>query len=85
LSEFGIGLSSISSSDSAFLSCVASYATGNDMDWAYWAVQGSYYVRDGSGTDVDESYGLLKSDWSGSRNTQFHGLLGNMWQMTQGP
>jgi endoglucanase len=55
------------------------------MDWAYWALQGSYYIRDGSGTNVDESFGLLKSDWSDWRNTQFTGLLGNMWQMTQGP
>jgi endoglucanase len=54
------------------------------MDWAYWALQGSYYVRDAN-ADVDESFGLLKKDWSDWRNTEFKGLLGNMWQQTQGP
>lgn len=54
------------------------------MEWSYWALQGSYYVRDGQ-TDVDESFGLVKRDWSDWRNTQFTGWLGNMWQQTQGP
>jgi endoglucanase len=85
LSEFGIGLSgSISSVDRNYLNCVVGYATSNDMDWAYWALQGSYYVRDAN-ADVDESFGLLKKDWSDWRNTEFKGLLGNMWQQTQGP
>lgn len=85
MSEFGIGLSgTISSADSNFLNCVVSYATSNDMEWAYWALQGSYYVRD-SNADVDESFGLLKSDWSDWRNGQIKGLLGGMFQQTQGP
>jgi endoglucanase len=85
MSEFGIGLSgTINSADSTFLNCVVSYATSNDMEWAYWALQGSYYVRD-SNADVDESFGLLKSDWSDWRNGQIKGLLGGMFQQTQGP
>ncbi|KAH8705248.1 cellulase family protein [Talaromyces proteolyticus] len=89
LSEFGVGLtggpnSGLSDKDNAYLQCLVKYMESNDAEWAVWAVQGSYYVRDGI-VDYDESYGLLNHDWSDWRNGNFSGMLGQMWNVTQGP
>jgi endoglucanase len=84
LSEFGVGLNGISDSDRTYLQCVVDYATGNDMEWAVWALQGSYYARDGT-INYDESFGLLTNDWVDWRNTEVKSLLGQMWDQIQGP
>ncbi|EPE03278.1 cellulase family protein [Ophiostoma piceae UAMH 11346] len=90
LSEFGVGQSGgsisggLNSDDSKYLSCLKGYMEGNDGDWALWAIQGSYYVRGGQ-TDYEETWGLLNHDWTALRNPQVSGLLGSMWNMTQGP
>jgi hypothetical protein len=89
LSEFGVGMQGgeydgLSEQDNRYLSCLVSYMQDNDAEWAVWAVQGSYYVRDGT-LDSDESWGLLNHDWSGWRNPAFAGKLGDMWKMTQQP
>ena len=70
--------------EQAYLKCIVSYMEGNDADWAIWALQGSYYVREGT-VDYDESYGLLNHDWTDWRNATFKNALGNMFQVTQGP
>ncbi|CAK7265597.1 hypothetical protein SEPCBS57363_001664 [Sporothrix epigloea] len=89
LSEFGVDQTpgpdnGLSSEYSKYLSCLTEYMEGNDSDWVVWALQGSYYVRDGQ-TDRDETWGLLNHDWTALRNPKFSGLLGGMWNMTQGP
>ncbi|KZV88777.1 glycosyl hydrolase family 5 protein/cellulase [Exidia glandulosa HHB12029] len=84
LSEFGWAQSNPSSDEKAYFQCLVSYMESNDADWAYWAVMGSYYVRDGQ-TNHDESFGLLNSDWSGWRNSNFTSTIGKMMQVTQGP
>jgi len=89
LSEFGAGMTGgshdgLNDKESAYLSCLVDYMQGNDAEWALWAIQGSYYVRDGV-VDFDESYGAMNHDWSGWRNPKFPGMLGKMWQVTQGP
>ncbi|KAL2134184.1 hypothetical protein VTI74DRAFT_805 [Chaetomium olivicolor] len=89
LSEFGVGMQGgefdgLSEKDDRYLKCLVSYMQGNDADWAVWAVQGSYYVRDKI-VDYDESWGLMNHDWSGWRNPKFPGMLGDMWKMTQQP
>lgn len=91
LSEFGVGMtggsasnSGLSDGDRAYLQCLVQYMESNDAEWAVWAVQGSYYVRD-SIVDYDEDYGLLTHDWSEWRNSAFSGMLGKMWNVTQGP
>ncbi|TVT98494.1 hypothetical protein EJB05_56197, partial [Eragrostis curvula] len=38
-----------------------------DLDWALWALQGSYYTRHGV-VGSDEKYGVLDGDWAGPRN-----------------
>ncbi|KAK3692124.1 glycoside hydrolase family 5 protein [Podospora appendiculata] len=89
LSEFGVGMSGgseqgLNTKDSRYLQCLVDYMQNNDADWAVWALQGSYYVRDGV-VDWDEGWGLLNHDWSGWRNGAFKGMLGNMWKVTQQP
>ncbi len=74
----------LSDAENSYLKCLASYMTGNDADWAVWALQGSYYARDNI-VDNDESYGIMNHDWSGLRNPDFPKMLGGMWQVTQGP
>lgn len=89
LSEFGVGqtggtFSGLSQDDYNYLTCLVQYMTSNDADWSVWALQGTYYVREGT-INYDESFGLLTTDWSTWRNSNFTGLLGSMWDVTQGP
>ncbi|CAA7257417.1 unnamed protein product [Cyclocybe aegerita] len=91
LSEFGVGMTGgpsanqgLSNADYNYLRCLVQYLEGNDAEWAVWALQGSYYVRN-QVVDYDESFGLLTRDWSAWRNPAFPGMLGGMWRVTQGP
>lgn len=89
LSEFGVGMtggnnSGISDSDYSYLTCLVDYMTDNDADWALWAIQGSYYVRNGV-INYNETWGVLDYNWAEWRNPQFPALLGAMWNVTQGP
>ncbi|KAI9835673.1 MAG: hypothetical protein M1838_005225 [Thelocarpon superellum] len=81
MSEFG---TDVGSPDTDWISCVVDYLTGNDADWAVWALQGSYYIRQGN-IAAEETWGLLNANWSDWRNPSFPGLLGGMWDQTQGP
>lgn len=84
LSEFGWTQNNPSLDELAYVDCLKEYMMDNDAEWAYWALQGSYYVRDGA-VNQEEAYGLLNSDWSDWRNVSFHQVLGPMFNMTQGP
>lgn len=88
LSEFGVAMgdstSGLSSDDSDYLSCLVDYMESNDAEWALWAVQGSYYIREGT-IDYNETWGLYNQEWSAMRNPAFPALLGKMWDVTQGP
>ena len=89
LSEFGVGMTGgpnngLSDQDYNYLTCLVSYMENNDADWSHWAVQGSYYIRQGT-VDVDETWGALDNDWATWRNPAFPGMLGQMWNVTQGP
>ncbi|XP_042473115.1 glycosyl hydrolase 5 family protein-like isoform X2 [Zingiber officinale] len=70
LSEFGVDQSGANEVDNRFLNCFLSYAAEKDIDWAIWALQGSYYVREGQ-LGFDETYGLLSWDWCKPRNSSF--------------
>ncbi|KAI1777950.1 glycoside hydrolase family 5 protein [Hypoxylon cercidicola] len=89
LSEFGFGMTGgpnggLSDDDNAYFTCLRDYVTGNDGEWALWAIQGSYYVRQGA-VAADESWGLMDTDWKGLRNPNVTALLAPMFQVTQGP
>jgi endoglucanase len=70
--------------DYDYLTCLVDYVKGNDGDWALWAIQGSYYVRDGT-VDKDESWGVLKSDFSDWRNPGVKDVIADLFKVTQGP
>lgn len=89
LSEFGVGQlggpnQGVSDGDYSYLTCLVEYMEGNDAEWALWALQGTYYVRNGQ-VDYNESYGLLDATWSDWRNAAFPAMLGSMWNVTQYP
>jgi endoglucanase len=84
LSEFGYAVESPSAAEIEYINCLVSYMENNDAEWAYWALQGSYYVRDAT-INLDETFGVLNSDWSDWRNSSFASQLGQMWEVTQGP
>ncbi|KAJ6809435.1 uncharacterized protein M6B38_160690 [Iris pallida] len=84
LSEFGADVSGTHVSDNRFLSCLVSVASELDLDWALWALQGSYYVREGQ-RDYDESYGILSWDWCNLRNADFLQRISALQSPFQGP
>ncbi|KAH8168438.1 cellulase (glycosyl hydrolase family 5) domain-containing protein [Sarocladium implicatum] len=90
LGEFGVGMQGgdredgFNQEDYDYLTCLVGYLEGNDADWSHWAVQGTYYVRDGR-IDYDETWGALDKDWNNWRNPAFKGLLGRLFEVSQGP
>ncbi|XP_024358577.1 glycosyl hydrolase 5 family protein [Physcomitrium patens] len=85
VSEFGINLESTNFAENRFLDCVIDYLERGDIDWAFWALQGSYYLRYGR-EDDDEVFGLLQSTWRSFRNpTIVTRLQYTIQNSTQGP
>ncbi|KAJ4151270.1 hypothetical protein LMH87_011981 [Akanthomyces muscarius] len=89
LSEFGVGMTGgdkdgLNDKDSSYLSCLREYMENNDADWSLWAIQGTYYVRDGK-VDAEETWGAIDHDWKDWRNPKFKNMLGKMPEVTQFP
>lgn len=84
LSEFGLDIRGTSIADNRFMSCLASVAAELDLDWAIWALQGSYYVREGR-LGFDETYGVLSWDWCKPRNSKFLQRISALQSSFQGP
>ncbi|KMZ60197.1 hypothetical protein ZOSMA_5G00600 [Zostera marina] len=70
VSEFGMDQRGLNRADNHFMTCFLGFAAERDIDWAMWALQGSYYRRDGV-DGFEESYGVLRSDWSGPKHQDF--------------
>lgn len=68
VSEFGLDMRGTNTGGNRFLNCFMALAADQDWDFAVWALQGSYYLREGV-KDMDETYGLLNHSWTGARNT----------------
>ncbi|KAI0707380.1 glycosyl hydrolase family 5 protein/cellulase [Earliella scabrosa] len=84
LSEFGWNQDTPTAEEKAYYTCLANYMQGNDAEWAYWGLQGSYYVRDKQ-ANFEETFGLVKKDWSDWRNGTFRSILGSMFDIKGGP
>lgn len=67
MSEFGLDNRGVNDNDNRYFGCVSAKAAELDLDWALWALQGNYYLREGV-VDHGETYGVLSSDWSTSQN-----------------
>lgn len=70
LSEFGVDQRGTNVNDNRYLGCMLGVAAELDLDWALWALQGSYYLRQGV-LGLDEVYGVLAWDWGKPRNSSF--------------
>ena len=70
LSEFGTNLMTRSDPEERWLTCILSYLAGGDIDWAWWGLHGSYYLREGK-LDTGEAYGLLNFQWNQPSYEQF--------------
>jgi endoglucanase len=89
MSEFGVGLSGgpndgLSDDDKSYWDCIKDYMTGNDVDWALWALQGTYYIREGE-SEKEETWGYIDTDWNTVRNDKFTEMLAPLFDVTQGP
>ncbi|PAN38719.1 hypothetical protein PAHAL_7G192000 [Panicum hallii] len=67
LSEFGVDNRGVNANDNRYYGCAAAVAADLDLDWALWALQGSYYLREGV-LGLDEVYGVLDWSWCKPRN-----------------
>ncbi|PKA56293.1 hypothetical protein AXF42_Ash011223 [Apostasia shenzhenica] len=70
VSEFGGDQTGTSEGDNRFLSCFLAMAAQRDLDWALWALQGSYYIRNGK-PGFEETFGVLDGGWSRERSPRF--------------
>lgn len=84
LSEFGVDQSGTNMAENRFLSCFLSVAAEWDLDWALWALQGNYYIREGQ-LCYDETYGVLGWDWCQARNSNFLDRIAALQSPFQGP
>lgn len=79
MGEFGWSqIESNDTNEDTYKACLIDYMSDKDMDWSLWALQGSYYYREGS-VDGDETFGLLTHNWTDWRNPGFLELIDRMW------
>lgn len=83
VSEFGVDQRGEDEADNRFLSCFLAFAADRDLDWALWALQGSYYWRNGR-AGFEETYGVLDYDWELPRNPLFQERFHLIQGMIQG-
>lgn len=89
VSEWGVGQEGgpqggLSNEDKPYFDCIRDYLRGNDADWAIWALQGTYYIREGK-AEYNEGWGLIDSEWRGLRNPGFRNEMAPLFEVTQGP
>lgn len=83
LSEFGVDQRGTNRADNRFLSCFLTFAAERDLDWGMWALQGSYYWRNGR-AGFEETYGVLDSNWDLPRSPRFRERFRLIQYMLQG-
>ncbi len=60
-------VSSVNSADLGYwFSMFSSYVRDNNLDWSYWAVNGTTESGNGGGFGTIEGYGVLNTAWNGS-------------------
>lgn len=69
LTEFGFDMAG-SAWQGTYATCIAQYLAEQKAGWFIWVVSGSYYIRSG-GQDFEETWGLLKHDYSDWRNSAY--------------
>ncbi|XP_073136360.1 glycosyl hydrolase 5 family protein-like [Henckelia pumila] len=82
-SEYGIDQTGVNEADNRFIGCLLATIVENDLDWALWAFQGSYMLREGR-VNMGESYGIMDFNWVRPKNPSFVQKLQFARQMSQG-
>ncbi|KAK4786371.1 hypothetical protein SAY86_003060 [Trapa natans] len=83
-SEFGINAQKGDVNDDRYINCFMAMAADQDWDFAVWALQGSYYFREGV-VGMDEWYGLLNYEWNDVRNPTWLKRLSSLQKPFRGP
>ncbi|KAJ4756371.1 Cellulase (glycosyl hydrolase family 5) protein [Rhynchospora pubera] len=84
MSEFGVDNRGVNDNDNRYLGCILAKLAELDLDWALWALQGSYYLREGK-VDHGETFGVLSADWTSSQNTTVLQRIQALQKPFQGP
>ncbi|KAG1370043.1 glycosyl hydrolase 5 family protein [Cocos nucifera] len=84
LSEFGIDQRGTNVNDNRYFGCMLGVAAELDLDWALWALQGSYYIRERI-LGLEEVYGVLAWDWCKTRNSSMLQRIQAIQAPFQGP
>uniref|UniRef100_A0A7N1A395 Glycoside hydrolase family 5 domain-containing protein n=1 Tax=Kalanchoe fedtschenkoi TaxID=63787 RepID=A0A7N1A395_KALFE len=84
LSEFGLDERGTDVGANNYLTCLSTIAAGDDLDWAVWALQGSYYIRSGE-AGTEEFYGVLDNSWTAPRNPDVFKRFKLLQQTLQDP
>ncbi|KAL2343118.1 hypothetical protein Fmac_004403 [Flemingia macrophylla] len=84
VSEFGGDLRGTNVNDNRYLNCFMALLADLDLDWAYWSLVGSYYLREGV-VGMEEFYGLLSWDWTQVRSTTFLNRITALQNPFRGP
>ncbi|KAG5539602.1 hypothetical protein RHGRI_019965 [Rhododendron griersonianum] len=84
LSEFGVDQTGGNEAQNRYLGCLLGLVAERDLDWAWWALQGSYMLREGK-VDAGEDYGVLDFNWESVRNSSILKKLQLIQQITQDP
>ncbi|KAI0379484.1 glycoside hydrolase family 5 protein [Hypomontagnella monticulosa] len=69
LTEFGFDMTG-SAWQGTYATCIGQYLAEQKAGWFIWVVSGSYYIRSGR-QDFEETWGLLKHDYSDWRNPSY--------------
>lgn len=83
VSEFGGDQRGTNRGDNSFLSCFMAFAAERDLDWAMWALQGTYYWRNGV-ERFEETYGVLDMGWDKPKNPRFREKFRLIQEVLQG-
>ncbi|KAK2414084.1 glycosyl hydrolase 5 family protein [Trifolium repens] len=70
MSEFGMDMNNTNDKNQRFMSCILAYLAGVDLDWALWAAQGAYYIRQ-KDIAMSEPYGIWNTDFKTLRYSEF--------------
>ncbi|KAK4843442.1 hypothetical protein QYF36_008066 [Acer negundo] len=84
LGEFGIDQRGTNNADNRFINCFFAYAAQNGFSWSLWALQGSYYLREGK-LQLEEVFGVLNANWDTIRNPKFIKRLQVLQRFGQDP
>ncbi|XP_051122584.1 glycosyl hydrolase 5 family protein-like [Andrographis paniculata] len=84
VSEFGVDMRGINVNDNRYLNCFMGWAAENDVEWALWALTGSYYFREGI-IGHDEAYGVYDWNWCGVKNQSILDKISALQYPFRGP